>query len=517
MFISTYQKHQQILTFYLLGILVFVNRFLILKLFNLEYVGSDDLIFWQAAVDYAQGIFHEPFFYGQDYNFALEAILAAPLINWGVPVDVALPVVSSLMGVFPFLFISTVLFRRGKRIEAYLFLFIPLTLSVEYDIITSITRGFTSGLFFCSLLIYPLLNPTKLWSFVIAALAVSFGYIFNANSLVLSFPICLFLLFENYRKPAFYLVFGVLSIPALLIKYFSEQFYVDRPEYLVHSMWKLKFDFEVMLEGISHLDQYFRYLMPVIWPAHWMILLLLLILAIIITKQNWKKGISLLLTVIFIILLFGVNKINDDIGVIFLSSTRMFLAMPLLLGLAFLWLKKGFLSEQKWRVMILSLGMLVFLIKATAYSAVIDKHTEETNYGPVAIKKLDDLIDDCAEMEKITRQYNVDLVVFIPNWEYRVPSMEFYNYGCPILQENTVSSTMNLYERRTWIFQKERDMVRKNIILFNFYPDHFELLQKEYDIEQINEHPSMILIRENDKSLLELSEAFDFPLKRHNY
>src|SRR5690554_1879051 len=90
MFISTYQKHQQILTFYLLGILVFVNRFLILKLFNLEYVGSDDLIFWQAAVDYAQGIFHEPFFYGQDYNFALEAILAAPLINWGVPVDIAL-------------------------------------------------------------------------------------------------------------------------------------------------------------------------------------------------------------------------------------------------------------------------------------------------------------------------------------------------------------------------------------------------------------------------------------------
>src|SRR5690554_7365931 len=98
-------------------------------------------------------------------------------------------------------------------------------------------------------------------------------------------------------------------------------------------MWKLKFDFDVMLEGISHLDQYFRYLMPVIWPAHWMILLLLLILAIIITKQNWKKGISLLLTVIFIILLFGVNKINDDIGVIFLSSTRMFLAKPLLLGL----------------------------------------------------------------------------------------------------------------------------------------------------------------------------------------
>src|SRR5690554_7269853 len=89
------------------------------------------------------------------------------------------------MGVFPFLFISTVLFRRGKRIEAYLFLFIPLTLPVEYDIITSITRGFTSGLFFCSLLIYPLLNPTKLWSFVIAALAVSCGYLFNANSLVL--------------------------------------------------------------------------------------------------------------------------------------------------------------------------------------------------------------------------------------------------------------------------------------------------------------------------------------------
>jgi len=517
MVIPTFSKYQKHIVFFFLGLLVLLNRFLVLKAFNFQYTGSDDLIFWQAAVDYSHGIFHEPFFYGQNYNFAFESILAAPLIIIGVPVFIALPIISSIIGIFPFLLFSIVLFRRGYTIDSYLFLLIPLALPIEYDIITSISRGFTSGLFFCSFLIFPLLSPTKVKSFIILGFSVSLGYIFNANSLILSFPVCLYLFFKNYKNPAFYLVCIVTSIPALFIHYISEQFYVHHPEYLVHTMWKLNYSFQLMIADISHLDNFFRYLTPLYWGGNWLVLLILLLLSIFLIKRNWKKGLSILLGVVFTIVTLGINKINDDIGVIFLSSTRMFLALPLFLGLALFWTKKERVKENKLKLIILTLAISIFIVKVSCYSSVVAKHTKRTIYGPVAIKKLDDLTRECSEIEKITSKYKIDLVVFIPSWSQSVPSVEFYNYGCPILQENTTSSIMNIYERRTWVFEKEKIAVRKNVLLFNPDIEAIDTYKKVLDCEIIHRNPTMILIKNNDKSLQELSEIVGFLLKRNTY
>ncbi len=500
-----------------LGLLVIVIRFLILKDFGFKYTSSDDLIFWQSAFDYSNGVFHEPFFYGQNYNYAFESIISIPLLVIGIPIYIALPIMSSFVGIFPFFLFSIILFRKDYAINSYIFLLIPLTLPIEYDIITSITRGFTSGLFFCSFLIFPLLNPSKRKSFIILGLSVSFGYILNPNSLIFSFPACLYLLFKNYNKPVFYLICLSTSIPALLIQYVSKQFYVSHPEYIVHSMWTLDYSFDRMVDGFSHLDKFFRYLTPVFWSGNWVVVVAIMILGIIVLKKNWKKGLSILLCSLFIFILLGVNKINDEIGVIFLSSTRMFLAIPLLLGLAVFWTKKNFIDEKKWQLIILTIAISVTLVKVSCYSSVIKKHTEKTNFGTIAIKKLDDLKNECSEIQQITSKYDIDLVVFIPNWERNVPSMEFYNYGCSIIEKNLFSSVMNIYERRTWIFQQEKNSARKNLLLFNQRIDQIEEYRKVLDCEIINRNPNMILIKNNDKTLLELSEIFNFQLKRNTY
>lgn len=502
---------------YCLGAMVLIIKFLTLSEFCFQYTGSDDLIFWQSTMDYSNGIFHEPFFYGQNYNYAFESIISVPLVAIGVPVYIALPIMSSFVGIFPFFLFSIILFRKDYALNSYMFLLIPLTLPIEYDIITSITRGFTIGLFFCSFLIFPLLNPSKKKSFIILGLSVSTGYIMNPNSLIFSFPICLYLLFINYKKPLFYSLSIVSAIPALIIQYFSRQFYVHNPEYNVHSMWQLDFSFERMVDGFCHLDKFFRYLTPVLWLGNWVVVFVIIILGIISMKTNWKKGLSILLCSLFIFILLGVNKINDDIGVIFLSSTRMFLAIPLLLGLAIFWTKKEFVNKKNWQLIILTIAISVFLVKISSYSSVINAHTQKENYGPVAIKKLSDLEKECSEIQQITSQYNIDLIVFIPNWEYNVPSMEFYNYGCSILEENLSSSVMNIYERRTWVFQQEKNSVRKNILLFNQNLDKVEEYRKVVDCEIVSKTPNILLIRNNNRNLTELSQIFDFQLKRNTY
>lgn len=72
-------------TFGLLLLLLLLDRLFLLVTFNFKFVGSDDLIFWQGANDYLHFRFHEPYFYGQNYNFMLEAVVAAPLRLLGVP------------------------------------------------------------------------------------------------------------------------------------------------------------------------------------------------------------------------------------------------------------------------------------------------------------------------------------------------------------------------------------------------------------------------------------------------
>jgi len=75
-------KQRETVILICLFVLLLTTRFLILKDFGFQFAGHDDQIFWQAANDYAKGIFQEPYFYGQNYNYALEALFAAPLNKW---------------------------------------------------------------------------------------------------------------------------------------------------------------------------------------------------------------------------------------------------------------------------------------------------------------------------------------------------------------------------------------------------------------------------------------------------
>lgn len=502
---------------FILVILLVVNKFLLLNAFGFKYTGSDDLVFWQAATDYKNGIFHEPYFYGHNYNFLLESLLAVPLLIIGLPHQIAMPVISTLVGLLPFLIFALVLFRKGYVIDSYLFLLIPLTMPIEYDILTSVTRGFVNGIFFCSFLIFPLINPHAKKSFIVLALSASFAYIANPNSLIFSFPVYIYCLLENYKKPTFYLITLLCWVPALVIQYFSKQFYVDHPEYVVNWQWVLRYDFQTMIEGFSHLDKFFRYLTPVFWNGNWMVIILIMIAGFIAYKKDWKKGISILLCALSIFFLLGVNKINDDIGSIFLSSIRMFLAVPLLLGLSLLWAKDVYENEQKSKLIILCIAASVFLVKISSYGPVIGKHTQRTNYGPVAIKKLDDLKKECSELHQLTSKYNVDLIVFLPDWNLNVPDMEFYNYGCPILEKNFSPSVLNVYEKRTWVFEEEKKAARRTVLLFNLHPEFIKGDTAGINYEIINNNPCMMILRNNTKSLMELSEIFNFQYKRNTY
>jgi hypothetical protein len=503
--------------YWVLVLILLLSKTLNLIEFGFQFTGSDDLIFWISGVDYAKGIFHEPFFYGQNYNFALEALFSVPLIWVGLPAQYALPITSCFIGVFPFLAFAHVLFRKHKHIPAFIFLIIPITLPVEYDLITSMSRGFVTGLFFSSFLVYPILEPKRTRSFIILGFSISLGFVLNPNSLIISFPVSLFLLLHNYKNWKFYVIPLIIGIPFLFLQELAKQFYELNADYKVHFMWILEYDWELLQAAFGNLNQYFRYLMPVFWTGHWVVILLILFTGFYLIKKDWRKGLSLILSIVFAIVLLGLNKISDDMGKIFLSSTRMYLAVPILLGLSFFWVKEEFKYKKEWKLVLVTLALSFFFVKVAILPQVVDKHTSINNLGPVGVKKLSQLELECEELKEITTKHKVDLVVFVPKTDEYLPRVEFYNYGCKVLLEGMTPSVMNIYERRTWVYQEERKSARKTVLLFNCTLKNVEILQKEMDIEVLGKFPNLILVRNNDKTLSELCDLFGIRCQRNSY
>lgn len=496
----------------LLGLLL-VSKAISLVGFSFEYTGNDDLIFWQMAKDYSQGIFHEPFMYGQNYNYGIESLFSVPLQLLGVPLRYALPITTAWMGIFPFVVFAFGLFKKKHITSAYLFLLIPVLMPIEYDIITTITRGFINGLFFVSFLIFPVLSPFKSRSFLVFGLFSSLAVVTNPNSALIVLPIGLYLFFFNWNSVLFYVFTFLALIPVFVGYFFSKYFYEIHPDFVVHQLPELTYSFTRVWETLQQMDRSFAYLTPIFFGGNWLVLLFLFFGSIFLIKKDWRMGFSLLIGVIFILFSLGINKVEEGVGVIFFSPTRMFLALPLLLAFTFSWIFKGKISY--WANLIFVFISILFVgLKFLWIEDTVSDHTFKRSYGPVAIENIEVLTSQCEGFNSVIQRKKVDLVVFTLSSKKNVPEISFYNFGCELLVPDFPESTMLHKERRTWLYTKHKSKIIGSMLFLN-YEFNEELIKSsglEYEI--ISEIPDALLIQNNEYTLPEICELFELRYKR---
>ena len=129
-----------------IGLALVYDRYILCKEYLFSYTDVDQTIMWYAARELLHGRLHEPCFFGQDYNSCMEGYLAAPLIALHVPYPIAVPLVTVVLGLLPFLLLALVAWKRGHSLVAATAIFVPLIMPVRYGLMTGMPRGFVTGI-----------------------------------------------------------------------------------------------------------------------------------------------------------------------------------------------------------------------------------------------------------------------------------------------------------------------------------------------------------------------------------
>jgi hypothetical protein len=401
--------------FALLVLLGAIDRSVLLSEFGFRYTSDDDSIIWLAARDYSQGVFHEPYFYGQDYNPLLEALVGAPLLKVGIPVWIAIPIVTSLLALLPFWSFGLWHQRRGQYFMASLFAALPLLLPIEYGMITTIARGIVTGI--AVLALYPWCSriTSPWWKALITGSVLAGAGFFNPNAMVFCVAAGVVLVLQSERRIVTTGLALLGSIPWVLLFWAARAWYAARPERVVHTLYDWQTDFYAVgiPEGLGELDRSFAWLFPVLWKwgelAFWALPLLVVLF---IRKRQWAMAIGVLTSVLLILYSMGLAKVHDGLFSAFFPASRMFLAVPLLSA----WAIASVVPEpHKWDrsvPLVLLICTLCLGLKIQRTPTVLAEQLADRS-GPVLEMSLADLRRDMDRLVHICQKENVGIVVAV--------------------------------------------------------------------------------------------------------
>lgn len=477
-------------------------RYYTLVLFGFQYSDSDQAIMWNALTDFANGQFHEPRFYGQSYNTMLEAFFAVPLYKLGIAPYKAVTIITTFLSLFPFGLIAFFTFKKRNTALSMAILSIPLLLPIEYHLITTLSRGFVTGLFVASFGSISLFYPRNKWAFFCTGFVSVVGCSITANSALFALPILLCLFLFNLKNKRFYTYAGIGLLLGGVLHFWINYFYVIHPNYNLHQ-YQLDYSFDLLINSLSNLDDFYNYVSPIFWHQGFIWTLIFLVTGVVFLKnKKWQYGLVLITIPILLILSLGISKVHDGTNSIFFSSSRMYLSLPILVAFSLSFFKN---LRVPYFYFIIPFGLLSYNI--ANLKTEINKHTRNHRDHIVTVAKVDHVLKTCDELNKICAQYEIELVVVINN-----PMYDFINYGCPACEKDFPKTLRPSYERRTWRLIEEEKMIRKNILLI----DNLNQLDQEFDfVENITSHSDKFLITNNQLTTIRLLDKMNIKIRTY--
>jgi hypothetical protein len=498
---------QEIVFFTILA-LVLAFRFIVLQRFTFVLMDSDQTIMWSAAIDFSRGIFHEPRFYGQEYSTMLEALFAVPLIWCGIPVYYAVPVITMLMSMTPFLLIAFIARSRGQFAISCLVLLFPMLMPMEYNFINSMPRGFIPGIFVASFGALAFFHPRNPKGWVVAGFLAVFGYTVNPNSALLSLPILVYLGIQNFPVRKFYLLSGAGIAAGLVIHLLVAAFYLLHPNHIIHPAIKFMMTMNQFTDFAGNMNKVFGYVTPVFWNLGGILPVLFLLFGIgLFAVKKVPEGWVMIFSLVLILVSLSVKQVAMASESIFYSYSRMYLAVPVILALFLPFLPLSF-PKQATFLLILAAGLFFSRINTT--NRTVDERVWNNKVQHVVSFTTDKtFFYKCNQIRNYSRVGNISLVIEVQDFFY-----DFITYGCAACDRQFPETLRPDYERRTWRLEEERTKIHPNILIVDFgykLPLGFDKLDKLH-IRHFSLQ-GFYFIRGNTLPTLELMKLLNIPVR----
>lgn len=492
--------------FQLLLVLLLAERLLVLLLFAFQWTTNDDLFFWLAARDFAHGEAHGPFMYGQDYNFTTESLGAVPLAWCGIPWHIALPLVTSLMALFPFYTFARYYRKQGHVFGACFILAIPLLLPPEWGMMTSIPRGFINGLFFLGML--PLVSELRnRWlADGLYALFAGLACVINPGAVLLAAPLLVLHWWPRMRERMYYVRMLAGVLPAVLLYVYAELFIATHHQAFVHTVFDWRMEFhpaELIPEALQRLDFLFMYLAPLAWHTGSVIVIVMVLLTgWLFYRSAWREAVALLVTLLLTLLAFGYPKVQDGNISPFYCESRHFLAYPLVLAVI---AASCFIGRWKNKIALGILGIAVggsVLFKVFYYPHTDEHALAYSRNLPVDAYRMEhvhfvtDLVYNTAKTER------ADFVVAVfggdPAQYVTTGSAQLMTTGTELLHPDFQPNCTYNFERRFWLLPEVNPKIYNRILITGRKPDHIPVEWiNNGNFKTLREEPRMYLLQNN--------------------
>jgi hypothetical protein len=484
-------------------VLLLCTKVFVLIFFSSKYTDQDQVVMWLGAKEMGNGNFHEPCFYGQSYNSMLESLFAVPLIKASVPYHIALPVITSILSLFPWILLGLLFMKRNENMKAMICLLFLLFMDIEFDIITSMPRGWVTGIFMVSLALPAYFNAKKTWAWLVFGFCATAGLWLSQNSIYLTAFIGYYLLIENWKKPRFYLTMIIGAIPPAIWWYFVHHYYIIHSGYNVHELVQLKFSLQQFTGSFNNLDFYFKQLGLVSKVSGWFTFFVTLPLIIyLFVRRKFKDGIIFLFLWCCFLLSLGISKVGDSHDSMFLSGSRFFLAFPFILCLI---LVSAFSENNKFRMLLSrwSIPAVIIVIGFKVFT-MFSSYPDIEKLGRlqwVAVEDVNLLKNSCNEIQLLSKETNSSIIIFESD------SDQLLNCACNCFDENFPSTLFPKYERRTWILKAEMDSIHQNVLFVR--P---KLKRKEF-ANMKTRIPSIYLLKDNTSKIKSLLQHYQYEVR----
>lgn len=414
---------------------------------TMGYASDDLVVVWLAAVDYSHGLFHEPFFYGQDYGVMLEALIAAPFVRLGFDPITTVAVIFALFTIAPFLAFAWYYQRRHEWWSALLLAAMPVLLPVEHGLqITAL-----NGIVLTAIVPLAWLVKNAFMRTALVTMVLSFAVFVNPNAALIAVPIGLYELFQHRTERNAYLGILIGLVPVSLVLGVVRAFFQAQRAEVVNTIfdWRMHFKPHLILEAFKRLDSHFAWLSPLSGHAGSIVLILLIgALVIHIRQRDTRMVWALVGTLALILLSFCFAKVHDGYDSIFFPLSRIFLGLPLVLAWAL-----GSIQVRHRKLEFLTLLVLATVLIHTTWRITTAKEVytnalQDQNGLPVRTWSVDGIKGACERTVELAQGTQADHIIIIRGND--PITAQFMAYGIPVFHPEAVGTWMADHDRRSF-------------------------------------------------------------------